>query len=1151
MRRDGPEILARWREAGEWWRNESPQEFVQYRDKKGIKREKSRPYDYPSPGETSEVRIRRLRDEKVRLATGRFVPPEYGQANAPKVGVLLHALSGFSYCRSTLHAAEIPAHAAEKGYRAALLADVFSLSGAYEFYRTCQKVGVHPLIGATIELADGGEFVLVARDATGYRSLSRLITDCHLEEPRLYPLATWERLERHAEGLLCLTGGSNGPVDRALMRRETEAAASILDRWKGLYGPENVFVQVERAALPWSLEVERRLRPLAAALGLREVAGGPCLFLRPDHLPGQDVLVCVDSLCLIEEIVGRKPRRGPGQPEVRLPPPREINAERHLRHWPDLVALYADAPELLANLDLVVERCEPHVLPGRIELPCVCPNEVGVFKELVQIGAKRRFGTLTARHRNRLKVEMNRILRLGYQRHFLMAWDMCNWAEGQGILHSGRGSVVDSVVAYCLGLTRIDALAFNLHFDRFLPDDGSKRPDIDIDFEANRREDVRQYLVRRYGSKNVATVAAFGTFGSRGIVREVGKVMGISPESISYLTKRLHGGVTPERLESALEARPELRESNIPREHYLWVFRLANLLMDLPRNARAHSSGVVVSSVPIADVVPVMESGVEGVRIMQWDKRSAKHCFDKFDVLCLRGNDVLSGTAHRIGDAVNVDQLPIHDPDVYRTMRAGHLVGVPQSASPAMRQAHMRIKTQNLMDAGIVQAGIRPGVGGAVKLNEYIARRHGKPFRLSHVDLEEILAPTLGIVVFQEQIDMLLTKFAGYSGGEAEEIRERIHKGRRHDYASTIREEVIDRIVSRGYPSLVAEDVYQLVAGFKGYGFAQGHALAFAEITVRSIYLQQRFPAPYFAALLDAQPAGYYGPATIANEARNRGVKVLPPNVNISERKFQVEDVKSDQDPQIVFPEGGIRVSLDQIAGISEALRDRVVERRPYRTFYDFVARTRPERDELELLILCGALDELHPNRRAMMWAIPAAYEYAAQVKEQEGRLPFELVTPPMPEGVEDYDAFDRAVHERRILGMDVAHHMVAFERARVLAKGGVTAAEASHHPPGQELLVVGNPIRLRFPPTQSGRRVLFFDLEDETGLLNVTCFDDTYQRYGHHVVCEPYVAVRGHTEDRDGHLSFICDRIWRYKPACYGSPHPVLPLVTADFLMT
>lgn len=1153
MPQDGIKTLARWREAGEWWCGEPAREVHRFLDVKGIRREEVKALASGPTEAISDIRIRRTKDEKVSLATGHFTPPRYGKKPAgPRTSVVLHALSGYAFCKGTMIAAEIPAFAAERGYGAALLADPFSLTGAREFCHTAEEVGIHPLVGSTFEMPEGGELVLVARDSDGYRSLSRLITECHLQEPRLYPLCDWERLERHTEGLLCLTGGGTGLIDRMLVRKDYQGALATVQRLVGFYGRENVFLQVERSFLPWEVSLEPVLNKLAEKTNIVQVAGGPIHHERSDHFPAHDVLVCIDSLCTIDEIEGRKPPRDPSQPEIAAVPRRGLNGERYLRSSKQMKALYADRTELLSNAWQIVERCERNVLPGMTVLPKYCENEDEVLRAVTMVGASTRYPTLAKPLKRRLDHELERIIRLGFSRHFLTAWDMCNWARGQSILLSGRGSVVDSMVSYCLGISRIDAYAFKLHFDRFLPNDGSKRPDIDIDFEAARREDVRQYLVTKYGENHVATVAAIGTFGSRGIIRAVGKVMGIPESSVSYLTKRLHGGVTPERLESAIEARPELRDSDIPRERFRWVFKLAERMMDLPRNMRAHSSGVVISETPIADTVPVMQSGADGVRIIQWDKRSAKRSFDKFDVLCLRGNDVLGGTQRNVGNGFDVTSLPLDDDNVFRAMRAGELVGIPQSASPAMRQAHIRIKTKNLKDAGIVQAGIRPGVGGAVKLNEYVARRNNKQYRLIHKDLESILGPTLGIVVFQEQIDQLLQTFGGYTGDDAEAIREGIHKNRR-DYAAEIRGEVVARIISKGYSQAVAQEVYELVSGFKGYGFAEGHALSFAEVSIRSIYCQQNHPAPYFAALLDAQPAGYYGPATIANEARSRGVKVLPPDVDLSEETFRVEDVLPDEEPLVRFPGTGVRVSLRQISGLSAETRMRILLGRPYSSFFDFVARAGPAQDELEQLVLCGACDAFCSNRRALLWVVPVALSYSQTLKESRGALPLFNTEPVIPGDVNDFSDADKAISERRILGMDVDQHLMGFERQRVRSKGGLSAREASCLRPGTEVFVVGNPIRLRFPPTQSGRRVMFFDLEDETGLLNVTCFDDVYQRDGHKVICNPYITLWGETQDRDGHLSFLARRVVPYKPfvALGVSEECPLPLVISDFLMS
>ncbi len=1162
--------MALWREAGEWWANEPPREIRRFIDSKGLLRE-----------EQLACALAGSPSGRGRLLTESGVRPPHSKTVAA-----LHSLSGYSFNRATMFATDIPSLAAERGYCAALLADTYSLAGAWEFVLNARKVDLHPMIGTALELDTGGEVVLVARNKAGYRSLSRLITECHLDEPRLYPLANFERLAQHAEGLLCLTGGDGGLVNRPLIQTDFDSAGRALDRLIDLYGRENVFVQIERSYLPWQIAMNRRLLELAESRCVVPVAGGPALYDRPAHFPAQDTMVCIETLCLIEEVVGRKPLRDPAQPPIVAPPRRGLNAERYFRSAADLLTLFSDRPDLVENTMRVAERCEPDVLPPRTVLPKFCADEPEALREATTLGMLERYPRVSKKLQRRVDAELERINRLGYADHFLVAWDMCRWARDQGILWSGRGSVVDSVVAYCLGLSRIDAFAHNLFFDRFLPDDGSKRPDIDIDFEAQYRDDVRNYLARKYGERHVATVAAFGTYATRGIVREVGKVMGIPDESLGYLAKRLHGSVSPERLEEELEAKPELRNSNIPRERFRWVFRLAEMMRDLPRNARSHSSGVVISRDPICDTVPVQHSGIEDVKIIQWDKRSAKRCFDKFDVLCLRGNDVLGNTQRRVrrdDPAFDVVKLPLDDEETFRTMRAGHLIGVPQSASPAMRQAHIRIQTRNLKDAAIVQAGIRPGVGGAVKLNELIARRRGKPYSFSHPMLRHILEPTYGIVVFQEQIDRLLQEFGGYTSDEAEEIREAIHKQRRDQYIEKIHLQVLGKIRANGFSPEVAQDVYEHVAVFQGYGFAEGHALAFAEISIRSIWCQQNHPAEYFAALLDAQPAGYYGPCTLANEARNRGVKVLPPDVNRSELGFTVEDVVSKQDPKILFPRGGIRTSLRQISGIAEETRVRIVEQRlcaPFASMFDFVARVHPPRDELERLILCGALDSVYchpeshsrhperceepqhaynfeprhdePNRRAMLWAIPQAYEYAAMVASMATALPLILIEPELPKGIRDFTVPEKAIRERLILDMDVERHLMSFERARVAARGGITAAEASGMAENHKAFVVGNPIRLRFPPTSSGRRVMFFDLEDESGLLNVTCFDDVYQRDGHTVICEPYVTLWGIAQHRDEHIAFLAQRIFSFRPSLDQQIRESegIPITVGDFLM-
>jgi len=1182
---DGSEIQAHWREAGEWWAGERPQEVWRWVDSTGVRREtlaplpayrldsKQSPPAEENHREEIALRPHKVRDVKVSEASGWVpAPPSVTDIRRSQKGsgppyAPLHVLSNYAFGRSTLFAEEIPRLAAALDLPAVALADPFSLTGAVEFAREARRCGVKPLIGASFELAEGGSLVLIARDKTGYRSLCQLISECHLSEPRLFPMATWDRLARFSRGLLCLTGGDLGPIDRALIRGDHERAAELLTRLVDLYGPSNVFVEIERSYLPWTLGVNQRLRELAQHFRLTAVAGGAITHAVRDDFPVQDVLTCAETLCAIDEIVGRKPTRAEAQPQRLDPPARALNGERFLASRTEMAVRFFDAPDLLQNTLQLADRVDDEVMPGPATMPPHSDNDPEMLREVTWRNARRLYGDrLRPRLRRRIEHELDRMIQLNFSSHFLVAWDFCQWAEERGIHYSGRGSVVDSVVAYCLGLSRIDAYAHHLHFDRFLPADGSKRPDIDIDFEAKKRQELREYLVRTYGRQHVAGISAIGAYHTRGIIREVGKVFGLSESAIQYFCKRIHGGVSPERIVKSLESRPELRSSGIPAERFQWVFRMAEKLADIPRNMRSHSSGVILSVQPLDEIAPLQWSAAEGTeedesidpywRIVQWDKRSAKYFFDKFDILCLRGQDVLSGTESRMRVSFpNFDAktISLQDEESYRAMRSGELIGIPQSASPAMRQAHVRLRTENLHDASLVQAGIRPGVGGAVKMNTLIARRRGlEPYSFEHPELENILGHTYGIVVFQEQIDQLLQSFCGYSSGEAEDIRDKIHKRRREDYGQLIRDEILHRIQSRGFSESIASHVFELIAAFKGYGFAQGHALAFADISIRSIHCQQNYPAPYFASLLSAQPAGYYGPCTLANEARQRGVLLLRPDVCKSEDDFSVEDVTTElmQTPLRV-PSGAIRIALKQIAGLSQPTRSAILRERqgaPFASFFDFVSRVRPPRDELTLLILSGALDTFNPNRRCMLAAIPEALEFAQLL--HQASLPLTFPEPKLPELV-DFSVADRALHERRILGLDIESHLMSFERECVSRKGALSTREAKNLRPGRKAIVVGNPIRLRFPPTPSGKRVVFFDLEDEAGLLNVTCFDRVYQLDGHAIVCSPYVTLIGHAQDRDGHTAFLAKRVFPYRPRLLDQvvDKTHLPVESADFL--
>lgn len=1112
-------IIAHWKETGRWWQGEPEREFKRYLDNGGVIREamrelkplstrafsaqtenqeKAHTVDYEVlKREAKDARemLIKMKAEQMRSKNSAFVP--------------LHSISAYSFGRSSLYPEEIATYAFAGGMSAVAMVDRFSLAGSVTFARACKQTGVKPIIGASVEMEDGGELVLLIENQKGWKNLCRLLSVCHLDEPRLFPLCNWKRLQSHAEGLVCLSGGHYGPINQALMCGRSDEARQALQKLQSVFGRSHLFVEIERSFAPWEKHVNKKLIEIAREQQIQLVACGISTHAKKEDFAVQDALLCAETLCTVEEIIGRKPQRHETQKAVSEKPLRWINSERFFKSGREWERLFSDLPECIANTMAVAERFPDEPLPPRPPFPKFDEHPEHTLRSVVFQGANEKYKHITKPILSRLSGELRRINELGYASHFLAMWEACHWAKSKGMLYSARGSVVDSAVAFCLGLSRVDALKHDLHFDRFLPPDGSKRPDIDIDFEFRKRDDVREFFKQRYGEDKVAGISAIPTYQGRGIVRMIGKALMIPEQAIDYLAKRLHGSVSGRRMEDAIKARPELRDSGIPAERFLLLFDLASRIDGLPRGMATHSSGLIISSEPICETAPIMQAAIPNVPIIQWDKYSAKYFFDKYDVLCLRGQDVLAGTGH------DTELISMEEPAVYDKFQQGDLIGIPQSASPAMRQAHIRLRTANLHDASLVQAGIRPGVGGAVKINALIKRRRGiEKYVYPHPLFEEILGLSYGIIVFQEQVDQLLQAFCGYTAGEAEEIREKIHKYRAQDWGQTVHDPIVSRCLEKGFSLEIAEHVFELVSGFRGYGFAQGHALAFAEISIRCVYCMEKYPSEYFAALLSAQPAGYYGPATIANEARHKGVAILGPCVNHSDNisKAHAND---------------IRVGLHQIFALSENTRERILQHKPYRNLVDFCSKIRPNSNEIESLILCGALDSFCTNRRAMLWAIPELIAVAQSVKNQyELYGQSEITLPETP----DFTPYEKAVLERAMLNMDVKTHLMAFERSRVKEKGALTCKEAMKLNDGDEAYVVGLAMRLRFPPTASGRRIVFFDLEDETALLNVTCFDETYQRDGHTIICSPFVTLQGVAQERDGHMAFLANRVFPFQ---------------------
>ncbi len=1004
----------------------------------------------------------------------------------------LHVHSPFSFCDGAASARDLVLRAAEHGAPALALTDHHSLSGAVRWHKLCRGAGVKPILGAEVALEDGGHLTLLARTRRGYANLCGLLTDAHLGHERREPAVAEESLARWSEDVLCLSGCRRGPV-RSLIRagRHAEAEA-YARRLLSVFGPERFFVELHRDLYPGDLAEIGYLSDLAARLGVEAVAAHNVHFAHRSGFRVHDVLTCIRTHVAIDE------------PH----PDRPANAERWLKPPADLARLFRRFPDALDAARRVAEVCEDYEIGGPDFIPHY-PDAAGatapMLRDLTFRGAHERYGDVSAELRDRLDHELEIIEQMGFVEYFLIVWDAVCFARREGIRYSGRGSCADSVVAYALGLTHVDAWRRRLRFERFInPARINSLPDIDVDFDARRRDDVAAYVVDRYGPEHVAAVCTFQCFRARGALREVAKIFGV-PEATVNRVASVMPWLSAAALPEAIDRLPELRDSGVDWDRLRLVIEMAAALDNLPRHIGTHLGGVVISARPLTTISPLQMSA-KGVRILAFDKEDVEDLnLFKLDLLSLR-------TLGAVDDAVawsgaDYDRFPLDDDPTYEMLRSGEAVGAFQLESPAQRSLHQRLRPTHYEDLVASVAIIRPGPVQANMVAPFIARRRGEePVVFTDPRVEAILGKTYGVVLYQEQVIELAIDIAGFTPGEADQLRRLMTHNRDREAIENLACQFVERALANGAARDVAEMAFNAIRSFAGYGFCEGHAAAFADIGYRTSYLLRHHAAEFYAALLNNQPMGFYPPYTLVNEARRRKVIVLPLDLNESGRDFTAGD-------------GWLRVALKQVKGISEPELDGIVaarDERPFTGLDDLLVRTPVQADTAEALILAGAFDAIDPNRRALLWRL---YESASG----QGRLALQFSSPT----VDDFPPDEKLLHEWDLLGFCREGHPVGLLRPSLHRQGILDAERAKRCRSGRLIRVAGLAIRPHRPPTRSGKTVVFLTLEDETGLVDVTVFEAIYRKYASVLFSSPILMVEGRMQ-RDHGLAVIATHLSR-----------------------
>jgi error-prone DNA polymerase len=1027
--------------------------------------------------------------------------------------VELHAHSAYSFLDGASLPEELAIRAAELGYGALALTDHDGVYGSLEFAQAAKAFGVRPITGAEVTLADGSHVTLLVESVVGYANLCRLLTAAHArtrlpgKERELLEPALWqELLEERNEGLVCLSGCAR----HGLAVRSPNAAARLAQ----VFGRDRFFVELQR---PFERGDARRnavLRELAEALGVETVATGDVHAHNPRRTLLQDALVAVKSRTSLDGCEAE--RRG--NRESFLRPPAEI-AELfpHDRDAVERTAELAERLQFDLNEDLgyrypdFSENGEPAIA----QLAAVC-NRAFAERYSGRNGLKKKA-------RTRLDEELKLIDELGLAGFFLLHWEVLELARelavevrGRDSPRStlppgrGRGSSVGSIVCYLTGLSHVDPVAAGLSLGRFLNRDMAAVPDIDLDFPRDIREKLLPAVSDKYGREHAALVAAFPTYHARGAIRDVGMALGLPHAELERLARLTEG--SPRRVADEVASLPDA-ETKLRSPRWRAFCELCREIGGLPRNASQHPGGMVISSRPLVELVPVMPAAMAGRQLVQWDKDSCADAgFLKIDLL---GLGMLSAVeecveliAERQTEPLDLSRIPLDDPDVYDDIQRADTIGVFQIESRAQMQSLLRTRPENLDDLTVQVALVRPGPIQGKAVHPYIEHRQRlreDPSFVPPVDhplLAEPLADTLGVVVFQDQVLEVAMALAGFSVGEAEGLRRAMSRKRSEEAIEAYRTRFVAGAIKNGVEAELANEVYDKLAGFSGFGFPKSHAAAFGLLAYQSTWLRHHHPREFLAALLNAQPMGFYPPASLVRDAQRRGVEVRPVDVNRSGAKCALEDE-------------AVRIGLEYVQSLGEPGANAVVEERerrgPFAGVRELAQRVELDRDRLEALVAAGACDEFG-ERRQLLWELGLAFRPATvpgsggEARQLTLSLDPAAATPELPEQT----PWERMLADYRLTSLSVGTHPLALLRPW-LAEKVVSSRDLGDQPHGVRIAVAGLAVARQRPSTANG--VVFMLLEDEFGQVNLIVPPPVYQRFRPLVRSEPLVLARGRFE--------------------------------------
>ena len=1020
--------------------------------------------------------------------------------------------SNFSFLEGASHPDELVEEAARLGLRAFALTDRDGVYGLVRAHVKARELGIHLLTGVQLTTEDGSPIVLLACDRRGYAHLTNLITEGRLRSPKGESVVRWREVCERAEGLIALWGGGGsliaGLTDPVFVARDLKDA----------FG-DRLYALLTRHRRAEDVATEKRVRERAARFAIPTVAATEVLYHARSRRDLQDVLTCLRHGVTLSTAGG-----------ITRP-----NAEHALRSPYAFALLYEDDPASLARTEEIAGRCTFSLAEIRYRYPLErLPDGTSAFEHLRRLtftGAKERYprerfpNGVPPETTAQLHRELGVIRDLEYEGYFLTMYELVQFCRSHHILCQGRGSAANSAVCYCLGITAVDPVRMDLLFERFLSKERAEPPDIDLDIEHNRREEVIQWVYEKYGRAHAAMVANVVRYRARSAVREVGKVLDIPDTTLDRVARLLsyYDDISPASL-----ARAGFDAESPAHQH---LVRLTAEIQDFPRHLSIHPGGFLLGHEPVRDLVPIENATMENRTVIQWDKDDLESLgLFKVDLLGLGMLTVVNRAFELVAShhraRLSMATVPPDDEPTYEMIRRADTVGTFQIESRAQMAMLPRLKPRNYYDLVIEVSIVRPGpiTGGMV--HPYLRRRNGEEAVVyPHPSLEPVLKKTLGIPLFQEQVMKLAVAAADYTPGEADQLRRDMAAWRRSGRLERHKEKLVSRMRAKGIEPEFAERVFEQIRGFGDYGFPESHAASFALIAYVSAWLKRHYLDAFTCALLNAQPMGFYSPATLVDDAKRHGLVVLPVCVATSAWDCTLEDAPASLSTLGRRAPGdtgvrwhAVRMGLRYVKSLSAREAERMVAARRERAFdsvEDFVRRTGCDASMRTRLSEAGAFESIEPGRRDALW----------EARGVTAPAPIALEAAESPVAFRGLTDLETVAWDYETTGHSPRGHPMGAIRERLAALGLPDARAVNALPNGRRARYAGLVIVRQRPSTAKG--VVFMTLEDETGFVNVVLWKDVFDRHALLARTSSFLGVTGKIQRESHVVHVVAESLW------------------------